>query len=51
MDTMVYPKAVRVEVIDAEGRVFVRYYKPGGVMIQVQDDEHTVKIFAGEEIV
>lgn len=45
----VLPKAVRVEVIDATGRAFVRYYEAeaAGVTISVQDDDATIKIFAG----
>lgn len=36
----------RVEVIDAEGRVFSKYYdEPMSVSAAIQDDGKTVKIF------
>jgi len=48
MKTMsAYPDVTRVEVIDASGRAFVRYYKDKGVTIQLQDEGRTLKVFAG----
>lgn len=38
--------ATRVELIDETGRSVVRWYEPG-VMVSVQDDGRTVKVFAG----
>ena len=49
LDNTTFPKVTRIEVIDEEGRSFVRYYKPGGAMLSVQDDGRTIKIFAGEK--
>lgn len=42
------PKVTRVEVIDSTGRAFVRYYVTEGVNVHMQDDDRTLKIFAGE---
>lgn len=42
------PRVTRVEVIDATGRAFVRYYETAGVEIAFQDDHRTVKLFAGD---
>lgn len=39
----------RVEVIDADGRAFIRYYEPG-VALEIQDEGRTLKIFAGESV-
>ena len=44
----VFPKVDRVEIIDETGRAFVEYYKPAGVYFQLQDDERTLKLFAGK---
>lgn len=41
-------KVTRIEVIDATGRAFVAYYRTSGVSISMQDDDRTMKIFAGE---
>jgi hypothetical protein len=39
------PKVNRVEVIDSEGRAFVRYYVEPGAALELQDDGRTLKIF------
>jgi len=44
------PKVTRVEVVDSTGRAFVGYYKNVGVTVSMQDDDQTIKIFAGERI-
>jgi hypothetical protein len=41
-----HPQVTRVEVVDETGRSFVQYYSPG-VEVQLQDDGHTLKVFAG----
>lgn len=41
-----YPKATRIEVIDATGRVFVGYFDTAGASMSVQDDGQTIKLFA-----
>lgn len=49
MSVTVLPKVTRLEVIDDRGRVLVTYYELNpGVQIHVQDNERTVKIFAGQ---
>lgn len=42
-----YQEVTRVEVIDSTGRVFTARYPPG-VVVQVQDDGRTLKVFAGK---
>lgn len=50
VDTMlVLPRVSRVEIIDSDGRAFVGYYDTVGVSLSVQDDQGTLKIFAGEK--
>ena len=46
-DMTVHPQVTRVEVIDNTGRAFTAYYATPGVMIDIQDDGRTVKVFAG----
>lgn len=42
------PAATRVEVIDPhEGRAFTAYYDAPGVIVRVQDEGRTVKVFTG----
>jgi len=38
-------KVTRVEVIDENGRAFVRWEKHLKVQVQLQDNERTLKIF------
>ena len=45
---MLLPDVTRVEVIDNDGRVFSARYSEGGVDVHLQDDERTIKVFAGE---
>lgn len=40
----VFPKATRVEVIDSNGRSYVKY-DVKDVFISLQDDERTLKVF------
>lgn len=40
-------RVTRVEVIDSDGRVVVRYYDGPGVLIDIQDEGRTLKVFAG----
>ena len=50
MNNSTLPKVTRVEVIDDEGRIFVAYYETHGVMLSLQDDDKTLKIFAGRRV-
>lgn len=41
-------KVTRIEVIDNDGRAVVRYYDSPGVLIDIQDEGRTLKVFAGQ---
>lgn len=45
--SLTVPKATRVEIIDAHGRVFTGHYV-AGMSIEVQDQGRTIKVFAKE---
>lgn len=48
-DRHIFAKVTRVEVIDSRGRAFVQHdYSPTGVMVCLQDDGRTLKVFAGD---
>lgn len=47
MNQLTFPKVARIEVIDASGRAFVRYYSTTGAFVDIQDDGWTLKVFAG----
>jgi hypothetical protein len=40
----------RIEVVGPGGREFVAYYSDSGVILSLQDDGRTLKIFVGERI-
>lgn len=46
--TVVYPNVNRVEVIDENGRSYVKY-NANNVQIQIQDDGRTMKVFLKRE--
>jgi hypothetical protein len=39
------PKVTRVEVIDENGRSYVKYFKKGKLCLSFQDDIQTLKLF------
>lgn len=41
-----YDNLSRIEIIGPDGREFVAYYEPGA-MLDLQDDERTLKVFVG----
>ncbi len=43
-----FPEVTRVEVIDSNGRAYVKY-KVSNVSISVQDNERTLKVFLKNE--
>ena len=43
-----FPKVTRVEVIDSDGRSYVKY-NVSDVSISVQDEERTLKVFLKNE--
>lgn len=48
--TMHLDTITRVEVIDSDGRAFNMNGIAGGVVIRLQDDRQTLKIFTSEEV-
>jgi len=47
-DSKLFEKVTRVEVIDANGRSYV-IYGVGDILLSLQDDDRTLKIFLTEE--
>lgn len=43
-------RVTRIEVIDNDGRAIVRYYDSPGVLIDIQDEGRTLKVFAGRPL-
>jgi len=48
--TMALETVTRVEIIDSDGRAYEVHNLPMGVVIRLQDDQRTLKIFTAEEV-
>lgn len=49
-DFEVLPLVNRVEIVDANGRVFVGRYVVAGASLSIQDGARTLKVFVGEPL-